>query len=183
MLPQQGRFKGIMVAVTPCRSDMSAAGLAPGAHLCDGHAQLLLVRDVPRLTFLCFLASIPRGGAPCATPDQLLAVPLGKLSSANRSAWRSSLVVATLPVASSIDCLGKRKQQVQSTGFLSILDLPISFMLLPGPCISTWICSSAGCLIGVHAAVRMCAFCRLHRTMAHICCFLQPALRAVTVRR
>ena len=53
-----------MVAVTPCRSDMSSAGLAPGAHLCDGRAQLLLVRDVPRLYFLRFLASIPCGGAP-----------------------------------------------------------------------------------------------------------------------
>lgn len=62
---QQARYKGVMVAVTPCRSDMSAAGLAPGAHLADGRAQLLLVRDVPRLSFLRFLASIPGGGARC----------------------------------------------------------------------------------------------------------------------
>ena len=57
-----------MVAVSPCRSDMSARGLAPWAHLADGRLTLMLVRDCSRLQYLRFLASIPRAGAPEPTP-------------------------------------------------------------------------------------------------------------------
>jgi len=57
-----------MVAVSPCRSDMSARGLAPWAHLADGRLTLMLVRDCSRLQYLRFLAAIPRAGAPASTP-------------------------------------------------------------------------------------------------------------------
>ena len=63
MIFLQGRYKGIMAAVTSCRSDMSAVGLAPAGHLCDGRLQLILVRATSRLNFLRFLASIPSLGA------------------------------------------------------------------------------------------------------------------------
>lgn len=57
-----------MVAVSPCRSDMSARGLAPWAHLADGRLTLMLVRDCSRLQYLRFLAAIPRAGAPDSPP-------------------------------------------------------------------------------------------------------------------
>jgi hypothetical protein len=41
---------------------MSASGLAPCGHLCDGRLHLVLVRDVSRLHYLRFLASIPKSG-------------------------------------------------------------------------------------------------------------------------
>ncbi len=65
----QGRYKSIMAAVTACRSDMSARGLAPGGHLCNGRLTLMLVRDVPRLRFLRFLSSIPGSGASALPPS------------------------------------------------------------------------------------------------------------------
>ena len=60
----QGRYKSVMVAVSPCRSDMSRRGLAPWAHLADGRLTLVLVRDCSILQYLRFLTSIPRFGAP-----------------------------------------------------------------------------------------------------------------------
>lgn len=62
----QGRYKSVMVAVSPCRSDMSRRGLAPWAHLADGRLTLVLVRDCSILQYLRFLTSIPRFGAPPA---------------------------------------------------------------------------------------------------------------------
>lgn len=60
----QGRFRSVMVVVSPCRSDMSAHGLAPWAHLADGRLTLVLVRECSMLQYLRFLTSIPRHGAP-----------------------------------------------------------------------------------------------------------------------
>lgn len=60
----KGRYKSVMVAVSPCRSDMSRRGLAPWAHLADGRLTLVLVRDCSILQYLRFLTSIPRFGAP-----------------------------------------------------------------------------------------------------------------------
>ena len=59
----QGRFKSVMVVASPCRSDMSAQGLAPWAHLADGRLTLVLVRECSTLQYLRFLTSIPRHGA------------------------------------------------------------------------------------------------------------------------
>ncbi|KAK9833420.1 hypothetical protein WJX81_003514 [Elliptochloris bilobata] len=58
----EGRFRSVMVAVSPCRSDMSARGLAPWAHLADGRLTLVLVRECSTLQYLRFLTSIPRHG-------------------------------------------------------------------------------------------------------------------------
>ena len=51
-----------MVLVTPCRSDMSPAGLAPHAHLCDGRIQIILVKHCSQINYLRFLAAIPKTG-------------------------------------------------------------------------------------------------------------------------
>ena len=59
----QGRFKAVMLIVTPCRSDMSAAGLSRYAHLADGRLHLALVRACTVLQYLQFLTLIPRMGA------------------------------------------------------------------------------------------------------------------------
>ena len=64
----QGRFKSVMVVVSPCRSDMSAQGLAPWAHLADGRLTLVLVRECSTLQYLRFLISIPRHGALACRP-------------------------------------------------------------------------------------------------------------------
>lgn len=58
----QGDFRSLMVVVTPCRSDLSPAGLSPGSHLADGRIRLVLVRRCSHLQYLGFLASIPRTG-------------------------------------------------------------------------------------------------------------------------
>ena len=52
-----------MLIVTPCRSDMSAAGLSRYAHLADGRLHLALVRACSVPQYLQFLALIPRMGA------------------------------------------------------------------------------------------------------------------------
>ena len=57
-----------MVVVSPCRSDMSAHGLAPWAHLADGRLTLVLVRECSTLRYLRFLTSIPRRGARACGP-------------------------------------------------------------------------------------------------------------------
>lgn len=67
----QGRFKGIMVVVTPCRSDRSTLGLLPYCHLNDGRLHLILIRDCSRLQYLKFLASIPVSGARLAILEEL----------------------------------------------------------------------------------------------------------------
>ena len=59
----QGWYKSCMVIVTPCRSDLSAAGLSPLSHLSDGRLTLALVRQCSILDYLRFLALIPRKGA------------------------------------------------------------------------------------------------------------------------
>ena len=58
----QGEFKSIMAIVTPCRSDLSAGGLARTAHLSDGRLKLVLVRRCSVLQYLRLLARIPTLG-------------------------------------------------------------------------------------------------------------------------
>jgi len=60
----QGDYKGIMVVVTPCRSDRSTLGLLPYSHLNDGRLHLVLIRTCSVLQYLRFLASIPQTGHP-----------------------------------------------------------------------------------------------------------------------
>lgn len=59
----QGEFKSIMAIVTPCRSDMSAGGLARTVHLSDGRLKLVLVKRCSVLQYLRLLARIPVLGA------------------------------------------------------------------------------------------------------------------------
>ena len=59
----QGKFKAVMVIVTPCRSDMSAGGLCRRAHLADGRCHLALVRACTVWQYLRFLSLIPHMGA------------------------------------------------------------------------------------------------------------------------
>lgn len=58
----QGDYKGIMVVVTPCRSDRSTLGLLPYSHLNDGRLHVILIRSCSVLQYLRFLASIPQRG-------------------------------------------------------------------------------------------------------------------------
>ncbi len=58
----QGEFKSIMAIVTPCRSDMSAGGLARTAHLNDGRLKLVLVKRCSVLQYLRLLTRIPMLG-------------------------------------------------------------------------------------------------------------------------
>lgn len=58
----QGDYKGIMVVVTPCRSDRSTLGLLPYSHLNDGRLHIILIRSCSVLQYLRFLASIPQTG-------------------------------------------------------------------------------------------------------------------------
>ena len=58
----QGDYKGIMVVVTPCRSDRSTLGLLPYSHLNDGRLHVILIRSCSVLQYLRFLASIPQTG-------------------------------------------------------------------------------------------------------------------------
>jgi len=52
-----------MAIVTPCRSDMSPAGLSSGSHLSDGRIRLIMVKKCSQIHYLRFLASIPGKGA------------------------------------------------------------------------------------------------------------------------
>jgi len=56
-----GRFRAVMLAALPCRSDAAVSGLAPERHMADGLATLIAVRDRGRLSFLRFLVAIARG--------------------------------------------------------------------------------------------------------------------------
>ncbi|KAK9903549.1 hypothetical protein WJX75_008659 [Coccomyxa subellipsoidea] len=58
----EGEFKSIMAIVTPCRSDMSAGGLARTVHLSDGRLKLVLVKRCSVLQYLRLLARIPMLG-------------------------------------------------------------------------------------------------------------------------
>ncbi|EIE23262.1 hypothetical protein COCSUDRAFT_66245 [Coccomyxa subellipsoidea C-169] len=58
----EGEFKSIMAIVTPCRSDMSAGGLARTAHLNDGRLKLVLVKRCSVLQYLRLLIRIPTLG-------------------------------------------------------------------------------------------------------------------------
>lgn len=53
-----------MAIVTPCRSDLSPAGLSPHSHLADGRIRLVLVRKCSQIDYLRFLTSIPKTGEP-----------------------------------------------------------------------------------------------------------------------
>ena len=59
----QGVYKSVMVIVTPCRSDLSTKGLSPLSHLADGRLTLALVKSCSVLSYLRFLAAIPKTGA------------------------------------------------------------------------------------------------------------------------
>jgi len=61
-LSRTAAFKAVLIASLPCRSDQSVHGLAPGRHLSDGRASLILVGPCSRWAFLAFLLSIPRTG-------------------------------------------------------------------------------------------------------------------------
>ena len=65
------------MVVSPCRSDMSAHGLAPWAHLADGRLTLVLVRECSTLQYLRFLTSIPRHGAPRLLGLRCTRAPMG----------------------------------------------------------------------------------------------------------
>lgn len=52
----QGRFKSILVANMPLRTDKSKKGLLPSAHLSDGCVKVLLIRDVNTIEHLCYMA-------------------------------------------------------------------------------------------------------------------------------
>ncbi|BDA50250.1 Ceramide kinase [Coccomyxa sp. Obi] len=88
----EGEFKSIMAIVTPCRSDMSAGGLARTAHLSDGRLKLVFVRRCSVLQYLRLLARIPTLGIdaehdlPFVTVLDVVAVavkPIGPESSWN----------------------------------------------------------------------------------------------------
>lgn len=55
-------YKSVMVIVTPCRSDLSTKGLSPLSHLADGRLTLALVKSCSILSYLRFLAAIPKTG-------------------------------------------------------------------------------------------------------------------------
>ncbi|KAK9845195.1 hypothetical protein WJX84_003444 [Apatococcus fuscideae] len=57
-----GSYKSIMVIVSPCRSDMSPAGLSRYSHLSDGRLTLVLVKRCSVLQYLRFMATIPYTG-------------------------------------------------------------------------------------------------------------------------
>ncbi|KAK9866560.1 hypothetical protein WJX84_009195 [Apatococcus fuscideae] len=59
---QNGQYKSIMVIVSPCRSDMSPAGLSRYSHLSDGRITLVLVKRCSVLQYLRFMATIPYTG-------------------------------------------------------------------------------------------------------------------------
>ena len=67
----QGDYKGIMVVVTPCRSDRSTLGLLPYSHLNDGRLHVILIRSCSVLQYLRFLASIPQRGTAVSLGSQL----------------------------------------------------------------------------------------------------------------
>ena len=50
-----GRFLGISAANISCRCSLSPRGMAPFAHLSDGHLDLILVRKASRLNHLRYL--------------------------------------------------------------------------------------------------------------------------------
>lgn len=58
----QGRFKSILVANMPLRTDKSKKGLLPSAHLSDGCVKVLLIRDVNTIEHLCYMARMSSKG-------------------------------------------------------------------------------------------------------------------------
>jgi hypothetical protein len=61
-------YMAILCAVCSCRSDRSPLGVAPGAHLSDGHLHLILVRRCSRAQYLRFLMEVARKGITEDTP-------------------------------------------------------------------------------------------------------------------
>jgi len=64
----EGKFKGLMCVVSPCRSDKSVHGILPHAHLADGCMWLIMVRQCNHLQYLRFLVALSTSGI---APGQL----------------------------------------------------------------------------------------------------------------
>mmetsp|Transcript_22634 Transcript_22634/g.56991 ORF Transcript_22634/g.56991 Transcript_22634/m.56991 type:complete len:615 (+) Transcript_22634:374-2218(+) len=58
----EGRYKGVMCVVTPCRSDKSVHGVMPMAHLADGKVWLILIKACNHLQYLRFLIMLSTTG-------------------------------------------------------------------------------------------------------------------------
>jgi ceramide kinase len=63
-----GRYRSIMLIVTPCRSDKTPCGMARTGHLCDGRLKLVLVPDAGPLGLLRVLESMARRGLAARDP-------------------------------------------------------------------------------------------------------------------
>lgn len=51
----EGRFIGVSGANISCRCSLSPQGMAPFAHLSDGHMELIVIRQTSRLSHLRYL--------------------------------------------------------------------------------------------------------------------------------
>ncbi len=90
-----GRFLSISAANISCRCTLSPRGMAPFAHLSDGHLDLILVRKASRLNHLRYL--LRTGGDSRRAVSCLSFVPFPTCSTPPSPSFDLSLIFLVLP--------------------------------------------------------------------------------------